>query len=60
MTAARIIESSDRPGPIRVAGFDIQTLLSGDEAQGFEASYTSGNNGTGPAPHCHHWDERSS
>ena len=57
MTAARIIESSNRPAPMRVAGFDIQALISGDEAQSFEAFYTSGTDGTGPAPHCHGWDE---
>jgi quercetin dioxygenase-like cupin family protein len=57
MTCARIVTPSQRPAPNRVAGFDIQALISGDEAQAFEAPYTSGNNGTGPAPHCHPWDE---
>ena len=56
MTSARIVKPSQRPEPNRVAGFDIQALISGDEAQSFEAFYTSGNNGTGPAPHCHPWD----
>ena len=42
---------------MRVAGFDIQALVSGDQAQCFEAFYTSGTNSTGPAPHCHPWDE---
>jgi hypothetical protein len=42
---------------MRVAGFDIQALVSGDQAQCFEAYYTSATNGTGPAPHCHPWDE---
>lgn len=57
MTCARIVTPSQRPAPNRVAGFDIQALISGDEAQAFEAFYTSGSNGTGPAPHCHPWDE---
>ena len=58
MTCARIVTPSQRPAPNRVAGFDIQALISGDEALPFEASYASGNNGTaGPAPHCHPWDE---
>lgn len=42
---------------MRVAGFDIQTLISGDEAQNFEVFFTSGIDGTGPAPHSHAWDE---
>jgi quercetin dioxygenase-like cupin family protein len=57
MAAARMVTAADRPAPMRVAGFDIQALVSGDQAQCFEAFYTSGANGTGPAPHCHPWDE---
>jgi len=57
MAAARMVTAADRPGAMRVAGFDIQALVSGDQAQCFEAFYTSGANGTGPAPHCHPWDE---
>jgi quercetin dioxygenase-like cupin family protein len=52
-----MVPAADRPAPMRVAGFDIQALVSGDQAQCFEAFYTSGANGTGPAPHCHPWDE---
>jgi len=52
-----MISATDRPAPMRVAGFDIQALVSGDQAQCFEALYTSGTNSTGPAPHCHPWDE---
>jgi hypothetical protein len=55
-----MVPAADRPAAMRVAGFDIQALVSGDQAQCFEAFYTSGANGTGPAPHCHPWDERSS
>ena len=57
MAAARMVPAADRPAAMRVAGFDIQALVSGDQAQCFEAFYTSGANGTGPAPHCHPWDE---
>jgi len=52
-----MVPAADRPAAMRVAGFDIQALVSGDQAQCFEAFYTSGANGTGPAPHCHPWDE---
>jgi quercetin dioxygenase-like cupin family protein len=52
-----MVPAADRPAAMRVAGFDIQALVSGDQAQCFEAFYTSGANGTGPAPHCHSWDE---
>jgi len=52
-----MVSAADRPAPMRVAGFDIQALVSGDQAQCFETFYTSGANGTGPAPHCHPWDE---
>lgn len=57
MASARIIQSSDRPVPMRVAGFDIQALISGDEAQAFEVFVTTGKDGTGPAAHSHPWDE---
>lgn len=57
MAAARMVPAADRPAAMRVAGFDIQALVSGDQAQCFEAFYTSGANGTGPTPHCHPWDE---
>ena len=57
MSSARIIAPADRPAPMRIAGFDIQTLISGNEAQNFEVFFTSGLDGTGPAPHCHQWDE---
>jgi quercetin dioxygenase-like cupin family protein len=52
-----MVPAADRPAAMRVAGFDIQALVSGDQAQCFEAFYTSGANGTGPTPHCHPWDE---
>jgi quercetin dioxygenase-like cupin family protein len=52
-----MVPAADRPTAMRVAGFDIQALVSGDQAQCFEAFYTSGANNTGPAPHCHPWDE---
>ena len=48
MAAARMVPAADRPAPMRVAGFDIQALVSGDQGQCFEAFYTSGANGTGP------------
>ena len=57
MAAARMVPAADRPAAMRAAGFDIQALVSGDQAQCFEAFYTSGANGTGPTPHCHPWDE---
>lgn len=57
MTGSRIVEPGRRPEPMRIAGFDIQTLLSGDDAQAFEVFLTSGRDGTGPAPHSHPWDE---
>lgn len=57
MSGARIVESGARPAPMRIAGFDIRSLLSGDDAQAFEVFLTSGRDGTGPAPHAHPWDE---
>ena len=47
MAAARMVPAEARPAAMRVAGFDIQALVSGDQAQCFEAFYTSGSNGTG-------------
>lgn len=57
MTSARLVAPCDRPAPLRIAGFDIQTLINGDQAQAFEVFLTSGSQGTGPAPHSHPWDE---
>ena len=57
MSSARIIAPADRPAPMRIAGFDIQTMISGDEGVNFEVFFTAGPDGTGPAPHCHQWDE---
>ena len=57
MSGARTVEPGRRPIPMRIAGFDIQTLLSGDDAQTFEVFLTSGKDRTGPGPHSHPWDE---
>lgn len=57
MTSVRIVQPSDRPAALRIAGFDIQPLISGDAAQSFEVFLTTGSNGRGAAPHSHPWDE---
>lgn len=57
MAIARIIESQQRPEAMRIAGFDIQALISGDQAQAFEVFFTTGRDGAGAAPHAHPWDE---
>ena len=57
MASARIVAPADRPTALRIAGFDIQALITGDDAQSFEVFFTRGQDGTGPAPHSHDWDE---
>lgn len=52
-----VIPPHQRRAPLRVGGFDISVLASGDDAQGYEAFHTVGAAGTGPAPHSHPWDE---
>lgn len=57
MPTAQILTPADRPTALRVAGFDIHALITGDDAQSFEVFFTRGQDGTGPAPHSHAWDE---
>jgi hypothetical protein len=55
---ARIVEASERPVLTQIAGFDIQSLIFGNEAQSLEVFFTSGKDGTEPATsHSHPWDE---
>ena len=57
MTPAHCVRPADRPPAMRIAGFDIQALLSGGEGQHFEIFLTRGIDGKGAAPHSHPWDE---
>jgi len=47
----------DLPLPLRITGFDIQALISGDEARAFEVFLITGKDGTGPVARSHPWDE---
>jgi quercetin dioxygenase-like cupin family protein len=55
--SARIIQPLDRPKAMKVAGFDIQALITGNDAESYEVCIISGNMGKGPPPHSHPWDE---
>lgn len=57
MASVRILRPEQRPEAMQVAGFDIQALISGDQAQAFEVFFTTGRDGAGAAPHGHPWDE---
>ena len=57
MACVRILRPEQRPEAMHVAGFDIQALISGDQAQAFEVFFTTGKDGSGAAPHAHPWDD---
>ena len=57
MSTPLVIGPEDRPEPMRIGGFEITTILSGDQSGGLEMFLQAGPAGTGPGPHFHDWDE---
>ena len=57
MTEPLIVPPTERAAALRIAGFDITVLASGENTQAFEVFHTVGPPGTGPGPHSHPWDE---
>lgn len=57
MTEPLIVAPDERAEALRIGGFDITVLASGDHTQAFEVFHTVGPPGTGPGPHSHPWDE---
>lgn len=58
MTKEPLIVKPDSYQPaLKVVGTDVILLASKETTQGQEFTYQSGENGMGPPPHSHDWDE---
>lgn len=53
----RLINAQERSEALHLAGVDITPLVSADQAADYEFGVISGDNGHGPPPHSHPWDE---
>ena len=51
------IDSDKRKTPLKVGGFDITVLASTHDTMGYEIFVQKGQEGKGPGPHFHPWDE---
>jgi quercetin dioxygenase-like cupin family protein len=54
---ALIIEPGDRPEALTVVGTSVTVLADSRTTDGMGFTLQKGDEGTGPPPHCHPWDE---
>ncbi|TDB02962.1 cupin domain-containing protein [Halomonas marinisediminis] len=54
---ATILSPRDHTSPLSVVGVDVTVLISKNEANGREITLQRGDEGVGPPPHSHPWDE---
>ena len=54
---ARLIHPAERSEALHLAGVDITPLVSADQSADYEIGVISGQEGHGPPPHSHPWDE---
>lgn len=54
---AIIITPKEYPDPLQVIGTEVTVLASIQETNGLEITVQSGDEGAGPPPHSHDWDE---
>ena len=52
-----IVMPEDRPRAMEVLGVKITVLASNARTQGYEITLQEGDEGVGPPPHFHDWDE---
>jgi len=52
-----VLKPSDRSGALRVVGTNVTVLLSDASSKSQQITLQSGDEGTGPPPHSHPWDE---
>ena len=52
-----ILKPEDYPPALAVVGTNVTVLASNRETQGQEYTYQSGQEGAGPPPHSHEWNE---
>ncbi|WP_299235299.1 hypothetical protein [uncultured Halomonas sp.] len=54
---ATILSPRDHTSPLSVVGVDVTVLISKNETNGREITLQRGDEGVGPPPHSHPWDE---
>lgn len=54
---AIVVHASDRQPPLGVVGTSVAVLASNQQTGGLGFTLQHGDEGTGPPPHCHPWDE---
>lgn len=52
-----ILKPQDHPAPLAVIGTQITVLASNDKTRSYEITFQEGEEGMGPPPHRHAWDE---
>lgn len=52
-----IVQDRDRPSTLSVVGTNVTILTDAAKTGGMGFTVQSGDEGTGPPPHCHPWDE---
>lgn len=52
-----IVSPADRSAALNVVGTSVTVLASGADTRGLQITLQSGDEGTGPPPHSHDWDE---
>ncbi len=52
-----IVRPGDRPAPLNVIGTSVTVLADSAETGGMGFTVQQGAEGSGPALHCHPWDE---
>ena len=52
-----VVRSQDRERPLSVVGCDVTVLASNERTGSYEITFVTGQEGVGPPPHSHPWDE---
>ena len=52
-----VMSPDQRPTPLKVVGTDVTVLASASQTGSYGLTFQTGEEGTGPPPHCHDWDE---
>ena len=52
-----VVKPGDRSAALSVVGTNVAVLVSAEESKSHQVTLQSGDEGTGPPPHSHDWDE---
>lgn len=52
-----VIQPDQRPAPLKVVGTEVTILASAAKTGAYGITFQSGEEGNGPPPHFHEWDE---